>query len=158
MVQTQFNSNIKMVHTNNGTEYFSNILGSYFKDNGIIHHFSCVNTPKQNGIAERKNRHLLEVAHTFMFQFNVPKHFWGEIILSTNFLINRMPSRVFGFLIPIHVLSQVFPHNRLVYDISFRVFGCTSSVLVHSQNKTILDIGALKTIFLSYSPTQKWYK
>ena len=45
MVQTQFNSKIKIVCTDNGTEYFSNILGSYFKDNGIIHHSSCVNTP-----------------------------------------------------------------------------------------------------------------
>ena len=45
MVQTQFNSKIKIVHTNNGIKYFSNILGSYFKHNGIIHHSSCVNTP-----------------------------------------------------------------------------------------------------------------
>ena len=75
MVQTQFNSKIKIVCTDNGTEYFSNILRSYFKDNDIIHHSSCVNTPQQNGIAERKNRHLLEVAHTLMFQSNVPKHF-----------------------------------------------------------------------------------
>ena len=45
MVQTQFNSKIKIVCADNGTKYFSNILGSYFKDNGIIHHSSCVNTP-----------------------------------------------------------------------------------------------------------------
>ena len=45
IVQTQFNSKIKIVRNNNGNKYFSNILGSYFKDNGIIHHSSCVNTP-----------------------------------------------------------------------------------------------------------------
>ena len=100
MIQTQFNSKIKIVRTDNGAEYFSNILGSYFKDNDIIHHSSCVNTPQQNGIAERKNRHLFEVARTLMFQSNVPKHFWGEAILTTTFYINRMPSRVLGFLTP----------------------------------------------------------
>ena len=115
MVQTQFNSKIKIVCTDNGTDYFSNILRSYFKDNDIIHHSSCVNTPQQNGIAERKNRHLLEVAHTLMFQSNVPKHFWGEAILTTTFLINRMSSRVLGFLTTIHVFSQVFPHNCLFF-------------------------------------------
>ena len=117
MVQTQFNSKIKMVCTDNGTEYFSNILGSYFKDNDIIHHYSCVNTPQQNGIAERKNRHLLEVACTLMFQSNVPKHFWGEAILTATFLIDRTPFRVLCFLTPIHVFCQVFPHNRLVSNI-----------------------------------------
>ena len=100
MIQTQFNSKIKIVRTDNGAEYFSNILGSYFKDNDIIHHSSCVNTPQQNGIAERKNRHLFEVARTLMFHSNVPKHFWGEAILTTTFYINCMPSRVLGFLTP----------------------------------------------------------
>ena len=74
MIQTQFNSKIKIVRTGNGAEYFSNILGSYFKDNDIIHHSSCVNTPQQNGIAERKNRHLFEVARTLMFQSNMGRH------------------------------------------------------------------------------------
>ena len=69
--------------------------------------------------------------------------FWGEAILTTTFLINRMPSRV---------------HNRLVSNIPLRVFGCTSFVHFHSQNKPKLDPRALKTIFLGYSPTQKGYK
>ena len=101
---------------------------------------------------------LLEVAHTLMFRSNVPKHFWGDAILTTTFLIIRTPSRVLGFLTPIHVFSQVFPQNRLVSEIPSRVFGCTSFVHVHSQNRTKLDPRALKTFFLRYSPTQKGYK
>ena len=123
MVQTQFNSKIIA-------------LRSYFKHNSIIHHSSCVNTLQQNGIVERKNWHLLEVTITIMFQSNVPKHFWGKTILAVTFLINRRPSRVLGFLTPIHVFSQAFPHNHLVSDIPLRVFGCISFVHVHSQNRT----------------------
>ena len=93
-----------------------------------------------------------------MFQSNGPKHYWGEVILTTTFLINRMPSRVLGFLTPIHVFSQVFPHNRLVSNILLRIFGYTSFIHVHSQNRTKLDPRALKTIFLGDSPTQKGYK
>ena len=69
---------LKSFVLDNGAEYFSDILGSYFKDNGTIHHSSCVNTPQQNGIAKRKNWHLLKVARTLMFQSNVPKTFFGK--------------------------------------------------------------------------------
>ena len=43
---------------------------------------SCVNTPQQNGVAERKNGHLLDSTRSFMFQKNVPKSFWGEAVLT----------------------------------------------------------------------------
>ena len=43
----------------------------------MIHQSSCVNTPQQNGISERKNCHLLEMAQTLMFTTNVPKYFGG---------------------------------------------------------------------------------
>ncbi|RVW35800.1 hypothetical protein CK203_082476 [Vitis vinifera] len=45
----------------------------------IIHISSCVDTPQQNGVAERKNRHLLEVARCLMFSSNVPNYFWGKL-------------------------------------------------------------------------------
>ena len=64
-----------MFRINNGTKYFNNILGNFFEENGILHQRSCVNTPKQNGISERKNHHLLEVARSLLFTTNVPKRF-----------------------------------------------------------------------------------
>ena len=77
IVYTQFNERIKMVCTNNGTEYFNLILANFFKNNGILHQSSCIDTPKQNGIANRKNHHLLEVVRSFLFFANVSKYFWG---------------------------------------------------------------------------------
>lgn len=61
MVQTQFQTQIQMVRSENGREYFTNTLTNFFEKNGIIHQRSCTDTPPQNGIAERKNRHILEV-------------------------------------------------------------------------------------------------
>jgi len=69
-------------------------MGDFLNEKGIIHHSSCVDTPQQNGVAERKNRHLLEVARALMFSMNVPKRFWGEAILTASYLINRMPSNI----------------------------------------------------------------
>ena len=54
-------------------------------EKGIIHESSCVDTPAQNGVAERKNRHLLEVARALMFQMNVPKPFWADTISTACF-------------------------------------------------------------------------
>jgi transposase InsO family protein len=55
MVQTQFNTNIKIVGSDNGGEYMSSDLILYFREQGIIHQTTCVDTPQQNGVTERKN-------------------------------------------------------------------------------------------------------
>ncbi|RVW57066.1 Retrovirus-related Pol polyprotein from transposon TNT 1-94 [Vitis vinifera] len=68
-------------------------VGEFLAQEGIVHLSSCVDTPQQNGIAERKNRHLLEVARSLMFSMNVPKLLWGQAVLTAAYLINRMPSR-----------------------------------------------------------------
>ena len=76
--------------------------------NGILHQTSCVDTPAQNGVVERKNRHLLETARALLFNMHVPKHLWVDAISTACFLINRMPSSVFNWDTPYHIL---FPIN-----------------------------------------------
>ncbi|KAM1725440.1 hypothetical protein ACFX11_016456 [Malus domestica] len=76
----------EMVHTDvwgpatesmedNGTEFLSNNMLQYISSQGIIHQTSCVGTPQQNGVAERKNRDLLEKTHALMIHMHVPKKF-----------------------------------------------------------------------------------
>jgi transposase InsO family protein len=52
MVQTQFNTKIKVVRSDNGGEYMSSDLGMFFREQGVLHQTTCVDTPQQNGIAE----------------------------------------------------------------------------------------------------------
>ena len=85
--------------------FFNSTLKSFLLDNGLLHQSSCVNTPQQNGVSERKNRHLLEVARSLLFTSNVPKCFWGDAILTACYLINRMPSRVLNYQTPLNCLS-----------------------------------------------------
>lgn len=54
----------------------------------MIHQTTCPHTPEQNGVAERKTRHLLEVAHALMFQMKIPKVFWVDAIVTAAYLIN----------------------------------------------------------------------
>ncbi|RDX67671.1 hypothetical protein CR513_53416, partial [Mucuna pruriens] len=54
--------------TNNGTEFVNLEFSKFLKDNGVVHELTCMNTPQQNGVAERKNHHLVEVAKALLFQ------------------------------------------------------------------------------------------
>ena len=77
---------------------------SFMSQNGIIHQSSCAHTPQQNGVAERKNRHLVETARTILLHGNVPFRFWGDAVLTACYLINRMPSSV---------LHDQIPHSQI---------------------------------------------
>ena len=106
MIQTQFQTKIQILRTDNGTKYFNHTLGPFLQENGILHQSSCVDTPQQNGVAERKNRHILEVARALMLTTHMPTMFWGDAILTATYLINRMPSRVLSYATPLLTLSS----------------------------------------------------
>lgn len=75
MVQSQFGVQIKTFRSDNAREYFNQVLSPYFQKQGIIHNSSCVDTPQQNGVAERKSGHLLSVTWALLFQGHVPKNY-----------------------------------------------------------------------------------
>lgn len=69
MVDRQFNTQVKCVESDNGTE--STSLTRHFHSQEIIHEIFCVRTPQQNGRIERKHRHILNVARALRFQANL---------------------------------------------------------------------------------------
>lgn len=117
-----------------------------------------MDTPQQNGIAEGKNRDLMEVTRSLMLTTNVPNHFWGEAVLSVAYLINRMPSKALHIKTPYQTLSSIYPNTRLLSSIPPKIFGCTAFVHDHQPNKGKLEPKSLKCIFLGYSPNKKGYK
>ncbi|RVX07045.1 Retrovirus-related Pol polyprotein from transposon RE1 [Vitis vinifera] len=78
MIETQYNAKVRVLRSDNGGEYQSSDLQKYLKEQGIIHQTTCSNTPQQNGVAERKNRHLLEVVHASLIATKIPISYWGE--------------------------------------------------------------------------------
>ncbi|KAL5741578.1 hypothetical protein ACOSP7_028310 [Xanthoceras sorbifolium] len=153
-IKTQFNVSIRTLRSDNAKEYTSTLFQSYMVQNGILHETSCVDTPSQNGVAERKNRHLLETARALLFQMNVPKPFWADAVSTACFLINRMPSSVLHGEIPYKIL---FP-NKSLFPVDPRIFGSTCFVRDVRPHVTKLDPKSLKCIFLGYSRLQKGYR
>ncbi|RVW47701.1 Retrovirus-related Pol polyprotein from transposon TNT 1-94 [Vitis vinifera] len=127
---------------------------SFMSHHGILHQSSCAHTPQQNGVAERKNRHLVETARTILLHSNVPFRFWGDAVLTACYLINRMPSSVLHDQIP-HFL--LFPDQPL-YFLPPRVFGCTCFVHILTPGQDKLSAKAMKCLFLGYSRLQKGYR
>ncbi|RVW87594.1 Retrovirus-related Pol polyprotein from transposon RE1 [Vitis vinifera] len=134
----------------NAREYFSAPFTSFMSHHGILHQSSCAHT-QQNGVAERKNRHLVETARTILLHSNVPFRFWGDAVLTACYLINRMPSSVLHDQIP-H--SLLFPDQPL-YFLPPRVFGCTCFVHILTPGQDKLSAKAMKCLFLGYSRLQK---
>ncbi|XP_057991842.1 retrovirus-related Pol polyprotein from transposon TNT 1-94 isoform X2 [Hevea brasiliensis] len=120
--------------------------------NDILHQSSCVDTPSQNGVTERKNWHLLEVTRALLFQMKVPKHFWADAVSTACFLINRMLSSVLNGDIPYTALF----FTKSLFPIEPRIFCCTCFVRDVRPQVTKLDPKSLKCVFLGYSLLQKW--
>ena len=127
LVNTQFASNIHVLRSDNGSEYMSHNMSHYLSTHGILHQTSCVGTPQQNGVAERKNRDLLEKTRALMFHSNVPKKFWSQGVLTAAYLINRLPSKVLNFKSPYEILK-----GRQIDLSHLRVFGCTCCVHIQA--------------------------
>ncbi|CAB0018378.1 unnamed protein product, partial [Nesidiocoris tenuis] len=92
-METFTGKKIKFIQSDNGTEYCNKEFDRYLQAHGIFRRLTIPHTPQQNGVAERKNRSLVEMARCLMVQAKLPPSFWGEAIYTANYIRNRRPSR-----------------------------------------------------------------
>ncbi|KAL0367960.1 UNVERIFIED_CONTAM: Retrovirus-related Pol polyprotein from transposon TNT 1-94 [Sesamum calycinum] len=85
--------NFKILRTDKGQEYLSKQFKRICEDKRIIRHLMIPYTPQQNGVAERRNRTLLEMARSMMAQSNLSISFWGDAILTAAYILNHVPSK-----------------------------------------------------------------
>jgi transposase InsO family protein len=80
----------KKIRSDNGTEFKNSQIEGFLEDEGIKHEFSSPYTPQQNGVVERKNQTLLDMARTMLDEYKTPDRFWAEAINTACYSINRL--------------------------------------------------------------------
>ena len=77
-----------------GKEYFFGQFNNYLQQKGIWREFSCRYTPQQNGVAERKNRSLIDAARAMLEEKSMPKFYWAEAVRTVVYIQNRIGDKV----------------------------------------------------------------
>ncbi|GAA0139646.1 transmembrane signal receptor [Lithospermum erythrorhizon] len=153
MINTQFDKKVRIFRSDNGTEFVNKEYADLFNGLGIVHQTSCPYILQQNGVVERRHKQLLQVARAILFQSHLPIHFWGKAILTTIYIINRLPSSTIGFKIHFERL-----YNRQPEFKHMRVFGCLCFVTVTGPHSDKFQPRAFKGVFLGYASNKKGYK
>ena len=154
LVQTQFQKNIQILRSDNGREFVNLKMKTFCHDKGLVHQTTCPYTPEQNGVSERKNRTLLEMARAMLIESNAHRIFWPEAIAASAYLTNRLPSTTLNLQTPLEVLSTL-AHIPLPLTLKPRVFRCSFFVHIPKHKRTKLSPCVVKCVFVGYGSSQK---
>jgi transposase InsO family protein len=152
LLETKFSARIKVLRSDSSGEYMSNEFYAFLQSKGIISQRSSPSTPQQNGVAERKNRHLLDVVRTLLLESSVPPRFWCETLSTSVHLINRLLSPMLNHVSP---FFKLFGHSSLYSDL--RTFGCVCFLHLPAHERHKLTTQSVKCAFLGYAIPQKGY-
>lgn len=94
LVQTQLSCKIKVFQSDGGGGFFNHTVRGIFEEHDIFHQLSCPHTPQQNGRAERKHRHIVEVVLAMLFHVHVPTSYWVDSFSFATYIINRLLTKV----------------------------------------------------------------
>ncbi|GJU52315.1 uncharacterized mitochondrial protein-like protein [Tanacetum coccineum] len=144
---------VKVIRCDNGTEFKNREMNQFCEMKGILRQFSVARTPQQNGVAERRNRTLIEAARTMLAGSKLPTTFWAEAVNFACYVQNRV--------------LVVKPHNKTPYELfhgrtltlSFmRPFRCPITILNTIDQLSKFDGKADEGFFVRYSLNSKAFR
>ena len=152
LVEKATKKKVRTFRTDNGGEYTSSQFENYLKAEGIRHELTVHKTPQQNGVAERLNLTLVEMARSMLLNSKLPKKFWGEAILTAVYLKNRTPVKALNKT-PFEVWHGKKPKvNHL------RMFGSDAYAHVPRDERVKFDTKTRKCIMIGYGNVTKGYR
>ncbi|WKA11188.1 hypothetical protein VitviT2T_028713 [Vitis vinifera] len=150
MVETQSGQNVKVLRTDNGGEYISKEFNVFCQEAGIVHQLTTPYSPQRNGVSERKNRTMMEMARCMLFEKKLPKLLWAKVVNTSVYLLNRLPTKSVQSKTPIEAWSGVKPFVK-----HLKVFSSFCYLHVPSVKRGKLDERAEKGVFVGYAAESK---
>jgi len=144
-----------VLRSDNGGEYVSSAFKALHEENGTTHHTTVPDTSQQNGVAERLNRVLVELARTMLRHKDVDQDLWADAIKTAVYIKNRVTSRA----LPVgKTPHELWTGNKP--DVShMRVFGSTCWVVLYKSHiDGKFGDTAAKGIFVGCPDGSKAYK
>ncbi|GKA11330.1 putative ribonuclease H-like domain-containing protein [Tanacetum coccineum] len=152
-VENLVDKKVKIIRSDNGTEFKNKVMDDFCREKGIKREYSVARTPQQNGVAERKNRTLIEAARTMLADSKLPTTFWAEAVSTACYVQNRV--------------LIVKPHNKTPYELFrgfkpaigfMKPFGCHVTILNTLDNLGKFDGKSDEGFFVGYSLSSKAFR
>jgi len=153
-VQREKGYYISTIRSDHGGEFESRAFENFCNDQGISHNFSSPRSPQQNGVVERKNRTLQDMARTMIVENSLPHHFWAEAVSTACHIINRCLIRPILKKTPYELWNGKKPNISYFHPFGYKCF-------IHNNGKDNLgkfDPKSDEGIFLGYSPSSRAYR
>ncbi|CAN1835494.1 Retrovirus-related Pol polyprotein from transposon TNT 1-94 [Linum perenne] len=150
MIQRQFNKKIKIIRSDQGQEFH---MRDFYAEQGIYHQTSCVERQQQNGRVERKHQDILNTARALKFQAGLPLSFWGDCVVHSVHILNRLPTIILSNKTPFEVLYG----TKLDYS-HLRVFAYLVYTSSLDRGRTKFHSRARQGIHIGLAPGIKGFK
>ena len=160
-VEKQSGLSIKIVRSDRGGEYYGRFtdqgqrLGPFAKfleENGIVAQYTTPGTPQQNGVAERRNRTLMDMVRSMTSVSNLPPNMWSEALKTAVYILNRVPSKSVPKT-PFELWNGWKPSLNHVH-----IWGCQVEVRVYNPHERKLDPRTVSGFFIGYAEKSKGYR
>ncbi|RVW72869.1 Retrovirus-related Pol polyprotein from transposon TNT 1-94 [Vitis vinifera] len=144
-----------------GGEYYGRYLedgqspgpfAKFLQEHGIVAQYTMPGSPDQNGVAERRNRTLLDMVRSMLSSSKLPKFLWTEALKTVVYILNRVPTKAIPKT-PFELLKGWKPSLR-----HMRVWGCSSEVRIYNPQEKKLDPRTISGYFIGYAEKSKGYR
>jgi hypothetical protein len=153
MGSNEFGLRIKNIRSDNGTEFKNSQIEGFLEEEDIKHEFSSPYTPQQNGVVERKNRTLLEMARTMLDEYKTPNRFWAEAINTACYSINQLYLHRILKKTSYELLTSKKPNVSY-----FKVFGSKCFILIKRGRSSKFAPKAVEGFLLGYDSNTRAYR
>ncbi|GJZ37469.1 putative ribonuclease H-like domain-containing protein [Tanacetum coccineum] len=152
-IENLVDKKVKIIRSDNETKFKNKVMDDFYREKCIKREYNIARNPQQNGVAERRNRILIEAARTMLADSKLPTTFWAEAVSTACYVQNRV--------------LVVKPHNMTPYELFrglkpalnfMRPFGCHVTILNTLNNLGMFDDKNDEVLFVGYSLSSKAFR